>query len=99
MRIKSTAGDRLIKAEANDTAHQVEIHTHQVDSNGISHMLEIAALELPAGKEIVLKPLDHHIMLMKMKRELQVGQQVNLKEKKEINKKKQRLEGRSKKLA
>lgn len=78
MKIKSPQHDRLVKAEARDTANRVEIHTHVVDSNGVAQMRPVPYLKCNANQETILKPMGDHIMLLGLKRKLNVGQQVNL---------------------
>lgn len=44
--------------------------------NGVMKMRPIHGLEVPAGKSVQLKPGGYHIMFMKLKHQLKVGEVV-----------------------
>ncbi|WP_171125559.1 MULTISPECIES: copper chaperone PCu(A)C [unclassified Ruegeria] len=56
--------DRLIAAES-DVAARVELHTHQVDANGVAKMLHVEeGFVIPAGETHMLKRGGDHVMFM-----------------------------------
>ncbi|CAD0184948.1 hypothetical protein RUESEDTHA_01831 [Ruegeria sp. THAF57] len=56
--------DRLIAAES-DVAARVELHTHQVDDNGVAKMLHVEeGFVIPAGETHMLKRGGDHVMFM-----------------------------------
>lgn len=71
MQITSAQGGRLVAAES-PVAGVVEIHEMTMEGQ-VMKMRAIAALDLPAGKVVELKPGGHHVMLMDLKRALSPG--------------------------
>lgn len=71
-----TEEDRLIAVES-PSAGRAEIH-ETVVMDGVSHMHPAAALPLPPGADLVLKPGGLHIMLMDLKSPLVNGQVVKV---------------------
>ncbi len=58
------ADDRLIAAES-DVAARVELHTHQVDANGVAKMIHVEeGFVIPAGETHMLKRGGDHVMFM-----------------------------------
>ncbi|GAA6141534.1 copper chaperone PCu(A)C [Hydrogenophaga sp. 5NK40-0174] len=77
MQITSPAGGKLIKASS-PVAGVVEVHEMSMD-NGVMKMRALAdGLELPAGKAVELKPGGYHVMLMDLKQQVKVGDEVPL---------------------
>lgn len=76
MTIVSRDGARLVGA-ASPVAGVVEIHEMSMDNN-VMKMRSIQGLDLPAGREVQLKPGGHHVMLLDLKRPLQVGDKVQI---------------------
>lgn len=76
MTIVSKDGARLVGA-ASPVAGVVEIHEMAMDNN-VMKMRAIPALELPAGREVQLKPGGHHVMLLDLKRPLKAGDKVQI---------------------
>lgn len=74
MTIVSKEGARLVGA-ASPVAGVVEIHEMAMDNN-VMKMRAINALELPAGREVQLKPGGHHVMLLDLKRPLKAGDKI-----------------------
>jgi uncharacterized protein (TIGR02001 family) len=69
---KSSAADRLTGASS-DVADKLQIHEMKV-VNGIMEMREVAdGLPVPAGGAVMLKPGSYHIMLIGLKKPLEVG--------------------------
>lgn len=55
--------DRLIAVEAD--FNKVELHTHEIDANGVARMVELkGGIPLPAGETVMLKPGGLHVMFM-----------------------------------
>lgn len=76
MRITVTQDARLVSAQS-PVAGKVEIHEMLVDKD-VMKMRPVAAVELPAGKTVELKPGGHHIMLLDLKRPLSPDESVPL---------------------
>ncbi|MDH4114827.1 MAG: copper chaperone PCu(A)C [Burkholderiaceae bacterium] len=76
MTIVSKEGGRLIGA-ASPVAGVVELHEMSMENN-VMKMRPITGLDLPAGREIQLKPGGHHVMLLDLKRPLKAGDKVKI---------------------
>jgi copper(I)-binding protein len=76
MTITSKDGGKLVGA-ASAIAGVVELHEMAMDNN-VMKMRAIPALELPAGREVQLKPGGYHVMLLDLKRPLKVGEKVQI---------------------
>ncbi len=76
MQITSAQGGRLVGVSS-PVAGVSEIHQMKMDG-GMMKMGAIAALELPPGQPVELKPGGYHVMLMDLKRQLQAGDSVPL---------------------
>lgn len=72
------ATDRILRAEAG-VSRKVELHTHQVDAQGVARMIEIPAIELPAHAKTELKPGGLHIMFIGLNEPLAAGRRFPLK--------------------
>lgn len=71
----SASADRLVAATA-EAADRVEIHEMSID-NGVMKMRELAkGLDVPAGKDVELKPGSYHLMLMGLKQPLKAGETI-----------------------
>lgn len=66
------ADDRLVAVRA-DVSERVELHTMAMEGD-VMRMRELDAIELPAGKQVALKPGGLHIMLIGLKRPLKAGE-------------------------
>lgn len=73
---KSTA-DRLLEARS-PVAERVELHTHDVDSEGVMRMRQVQAVDLPAGEAAALRPGGLHVMLIDLEDRLVEGEQFPL---------------------
>ncbi|MEY5097961.1 MAG: hypothetical protein RJA36_680 [Pseudomonadota bacterium] len=71
MTLQSADGARLIGVKS-PLADVAEIHEMKMDGN-VMKMSPVAALELPAGKAVELKPGGYHVMLMDLKGPLNQG--------------------------
>jgi copper(I)-binding protein len=76
MTLTSKDGARLVGASS-AVAGVVEIHEMAMDGN-VMRMRPINALELPPGREVRLKPGGYHVMLMDLKRPLQIGEKIRV---------------------
>jgi copper(I)-binding protein len=73
-----TAGEPLRLVEARSPlAGNVEVHEMAMQG-GVMKMRAIAALDLPAGKTVELKPGGFHVMLFELKRQILAGETVPL---------------------
>ena len=71
------AGDRLLAASAPVCA-SVELHSMRLDGD-VMRMREVAAIDVPAGKTVELKPGGLHLMLVGLKAPLVAGQSFPMK--------------------
>ena len=76
MTLTSKDGAKLVGASS-AAAGVVEIHEMAMDHN-VMKMRPITSLELPAGREVQLKPGGHHVMLLDLKQPLKVGDKVRI---------------------
>lgn len=76
MTLTSSTEAKLV-AVASPVAKAVEIHESMMHG-GNAQMHEVAAVALPAGKPIELKPGGHHVMLMGLAKPLKPGDTVPL---------------------
>jgi hypothetical protein len=76
MTIVSKDGGKLVGA-ASAVAGVVELHEMAMENN-VMKMRAIPALDLPAGREVQLKPGGYHVMLLDLKRPLNVGEKVQI---------------------
>jgi copper(I)-binding protein len=65
------SGDRLLAVKS-DAAGRVELHNH-VHEGDVMRMRRVDAIDLPAGKPVVLAPGGYHVMLMDLKQPLKAG--------------------------
>lgn len=65
MRLTAKDGARLVRAES-PAAGITEVHEMKMDGD-IMRMRAVAALDLPAGKTVELKPGGYHVMLLDLK--------------------------------
>ena len=63
--------DRLVAARS-EVAAGVELHSMHMEGD-VMRMREIAAVELPAGRTVALKPGGMHLMLVGLKAPLETG--------------------------
>ena len=74
MEITAPRAGRLLEASS-PLAGVVEIHEMRMENN-VMRMRAVAALELPAGRPVELKPGGYHIMLMDLRGHLREGDEV-----------------------
>ena len=71
------AQDVKLVAGQSPVAGVVEIHEMLMDKD-VMKMSPIPGLELPAGQDVELKPGGYHVMLMDLKQQVKVGDEVPL---------------------
>ncbi len=76
MTLTAKDGARLIGV-ASPIAGVAEIHEMAMDGS-VMRMRSVSVLELPAGRDVQLKPGGHHLMLMDLKRPLKAGEKIPL---------------------
>ena len=64
---------KLISATATDIADNIELHNSFVDQIGVSRMIKIDNIIIPAGSTITLEPGKMHIMLFGLQKALKCG--------------------------
>lgn len=69
---------KIIAASAPSIANNVELHNSFVDENGISRMVTLSKVAIPARSNIEFKPGGLHIMLFDLKRQLKKGEKFDL---------------------
>lgn len=68
--------EALVGASSPDYA-MVMMH-RTVEQGGLSKMLPVARIELPAGSKVVFQPGGYHLMLMHAKHPIEVGSKVSV---------------------
>jgi copper(I)-binding protein len=76
MTLVSKDGGRLVGA-ASPVAGVVELHEMSMDNN-VMKMRAVPAVDLPAGREVQLKPGGYHVMLLDLRRPLKAGDKVQV---------------------
>lgn len=61
-----------------DIATAAEIHLSQMSSEGTMQMMPQGSIPLPADAELELKPGSYHIMLIGLKQDLKIGDEITL---------------------
>ena len=69
--------DIAITGANSDIAEKNELHTH-IKENKMMKMMKIEKLVVPAKSSLELKSGGDHVMLMGLKKELKVGDEINL---------------------
>lgn len=78
MEVKNnTAIDEFVTAVSSSVSNITEIHK-TIDNNGISEMIPINKLAIPARSVVSFTPGGLHIMLIKLNKELNVGDKFQL---------------------
>ncbi|MFY3136771.1 copper chaperone PCu(A)C [Achromobacter xylosoxidans] len=76
MRLTSPTAARLVGVESAAAKH-AEVHEMAMQDN-VMKMRQVAAIDLPAGKPVELKPGGYHVMLIDLARQISVGDPVAL---------------------
>ena len=69
--------DIAITSANSDIAEKIELHTH-IKENQMLKMMKIEKLVVPAKSSLELKSGGDHVMLMGLKKELKVGDEISL---------------------
>ena len=70
-----TAEDTLIGVES-AVAEKTEVHTTEMDADGVARMIHVPSLTVPAGETLAFERGGYHIMFMGLKQELKEGELV-----------------------
>ncbi|MCB5408676.1 copper chaperone PCu(A)C [Pseudogemmobacter faecipullorum] len=70
-----TTADRLIAVET-DAAAKAELHTVETDAAGVTKMIHLEGLDIPAGETVTLERGGYHIMLMGLTQPLEEGARI-----------------------
>lgn len=73
-----TKNDDELLSVSSDAAGAVEIHESKVDANGVMQMNMLPSLPLAATDELEFKPGGMHIMLVNLKEDLNVGDEITV---------------------
>lgn len=78
MTLKNTGKEavRLVSASS-PVVDAVETHNH-IHQNGMMKMEKVDSLEIPAGKEVQLRPMGYHLMMIGLKKEFRSAKNVKL---------------------
>lgn len=76
LQLKAKSDSRLVEVRSS-VAGIVEVHEMKMEGSTMK-MRAVDGLDLPAGKNVELKPGGYHIMLMDLKKALPAGEQVDL---------------------
>lgn len=74
--IRSSTDARLLEVQS-AAAGSTEIHEMKMENN-VMKMRQLDYLDLPAGKQVELKPGSFHLMLMDLKMQIKVGDVIPL---------------------
>jgi len=74
MTLTSPTDARLVSVSS-PIAGLTEVHQMTME-NGVMRMRAVSSIEIPAGKQVQLKPGGFHIMLMNLKRQVKEGETV-----------------------
>lgn len=72
LNLTSDTSDRLL-AVSSPAAGRVMIHAVEAGENGVSRMVHLKVLDLPAGETVTLSPGGMHLMLMQLEQKLEEG--------------------------
>ncbi|MFC4670763.1 copper chaperone PCu(A)C [Seohaeicola nanhaiensis] len=70
--LTSDADDRLLSVSS-PIAGEVMLHAVETDGSGVSRMVHLDVLDLPADEAVTLAPGDMHLMLMQLTQRLEEG--------------------------
>jgi hypothetical protein len=79
LRVTSNVDDELLGADVDESvAAAVELHSTEQAADGTTRMVEQKTLPVPAGDELVLEPIGHHLMLVDLADPLTTGETFDL---------------------
>jgi copper(I)-binding protein len=73
IRNEGQQADRLIGARS-PIVPSIEMHTHEIDAQGVARMGQLEAIELPPGATVELAPGGMHLMLIGLSAPLREGE-------------------------
>ncbi len=77
MLVNTTDTDRAAVSGSSSVAGTVELHTHIKDGE-VMRMRQVEKIDIPAGGMTELKPGGFHVMLIDLKKPLELGQMVDI---------------------
>lgn len=69
--------DALV-AVTSDISEVVELHLSNVDTNDVMEMSPLESIAIPAGDEIAFESGSYHIMLVNLKQDLHIGDEITI---------------------
>jgi hypothetical protein len=70
--------DDALLSVTSDVAEAVELHLSEVDSNDVMEMTPLESIAIPAGEEIAFESGSYHIMLVNLKQDLHIGDEISI---------------------
>ncbi len=77
MKLVNYGSDAAIVDARSSVSEIVELHTH-INDDGVMRMRRIERIALPHGQTVMLKPGGLHVMFIKLKRDLKVGEMIDV---------------------
>ena len=77
MQLSNQGKDAAIVTARSSVSEIVELHTH-INDNGVMRMRKIPQIDLPQGQTVMLEPGGLHVMFINLKRDLKVGDNINV---------------------
>ncbi|CAA6809413.1 MAG: Copper metallochaperone, bacterial analog of Cox17 protein [uncultured Thiotrichaceae bacterium] len=72
----SSDKDRFLVSAKGDVSEKIELHEH-THADGMMKMREVPEITIPKQSKAELKPGGYHIMLIGLKKDLQVGEKIS----------------------
>jgi copper(I)-binding protein len=72
LRNAGDSADRLVGVSGGP-AEKAELHTSEIDAQGVASMKPVEGVEIPPGGEAVLRPAGDHVMLLDLEAPLKAG--------------------------
>jgi copper(I)-binding protein len=69
--------DRLVSAKSS-ISETSELHMTKMDSESKMMMMPQESIDLKAGDKVIFEPGGYHVMLLNLKKDLQVGEKIKL---------------------
>ncbi|MBL4826647.1 MAG: copper chaperone PCu(A)C [Spongiibacteraceae bacterium] len=77
--ILSNSADKEVDILSASSSMAMSVQIHRMKhENGVMHMSPVRTLSVPANSSVELNPMGLHIMLMGLKSELTIGQQIDI---------------------
>lgn len=78
MLANGTSQDVELIGASSDAASAVEVHLSQMSADGVMQMLKQDVVSIPSKKMLELKPGSYHIMMIGLKQDLNVGDNISV---------------------